>query len=135
MTAPPKAQGVRVDQFYTVAEARMDRWRSLLEEARSWDAAANHKPGEKERFREAVSSSFQELLQWEDFFAYPGKTLLKTLAEHIDSANATGATRLAQLIGAISPIGRVQIKVPSPSPTRYQEPVRKRRHTVLISKC
>jgi hypothetical protein len=30
---------VRLDQFFTVAEARQDRWRRLLTAARAWEAA------------------------------------------------------------------------------------------------
>ncbi len=31
---------VRLDQFFTVAEARQDRWRRLLTAARAWEVAA-----------------------------------------------------------------------------------------------
>lgn len=98
MNAPTKAPDVRVDQFYTVAEARFDRWRALLQAARAWEGATSLQPAEKEKCREAVSSSFQELSQWEDFFAYPGRPLLETLNERIESGDATGTTRLAQSI-------------------------------------
>jgi arginine decarboxylase len=99
MSAPTKAQDMQIDRFYTVAEARFDRWRSLLEAARSWERAANQ-PAETERHRERVSRSFHELRQWEDFFAYPGQALLKILGERINSGDATGTTRLAQSISA-----------------------------------
>src|SRR5215467_12997561 len=100
MSAPTKAQDAQIDRFYTVAEARFDRWRSLLEAARSWERAAHQQPAEKERHRDKVSRSFQELRQWEDFFAYPGQALLKILSERINSGDATGTTRLAQSISA-----------------------------------
>jgi arginine decarboxylase len=100
MGAPTKAQDAQVDRFYTVAEARFDRWRSLLQLARSWEGAANQQPAEREKHREAVSNSFQELRQWEDFFAYPGQTLLRALNERITSGDATGTSRLAQSISA-----------------------------------
>jgi arginine decarboxylase len=38
------------------------------------------------------------LRQWEDFFAYPGPTLIKTLEERIASGDATGTARLVQAI-------------------------------------
>jgi len=98
MSAPTKAPDVRVDQFYTVAEARFDRWRALLQAARRWEGATSLPPAEKEKCREAVSSSFQELAQWEDFFAYPGRPLLQALNERIESGDAAGTTRLAQSI-------------------------------------
>ena len=100
MNTPTKAEPARLDQFYTVTEARFDRWRSLLQAARAWEVAANQQSADKEAYREAVSGSFQELRQWENFFAYPGQALLKTLSECIDSNDATGTTRLAQLISA-----------------------------------
>src|SRR2546429_6526011 len=89
MSTTAKAPAARVDQFFTVAEARFDRWRSLLQAARVWEAAANRQPSEKEKQQEATSASFQELRQWEDFFAYPGEALLRTLGERITSGDAT----------------------------------------------
>src|SRR5438046_10617415 len=73
MTTAAKASDCRVDQFFTGAEARFDRWRSLLQAARAWEGAANQQRPEKEKYQAAVSASFAELRQWEDFFAYPGK--------------------------------------------------------------
>jgi len=93
-----KAVNVRVDQFFTVAEARFDRWRSLLQAARAWEAAANQQRSDKEKHQGAVSASFAELRQWEDFFAFPGPALLKTLEERIASGDASGTARLAQSI-------------------------------------
>jgi arginine decarboxylase len=90
----------RVDQFYTVAEARFDRWRALLQAARTWESWNKEDRANKETGQAAVSKSFQDLRQWEDFFAYPGSVLLKTLQERIDSNDATGTARLAQSISA-----------------------------------
>ena len=92
------APAARVDQFFTVAEARFDRWRSLLQAARVWEGVANRQPSEKEKQQAATSASFQELRQWEDFFAYPGDALLRTLGERIASGDATGTAHLAQSI-------------------------------------
>jgi arginine/lysine/ornithine decarboxylase len=90
----------RVDQFFTVAEGRLDRWRSLLQVARSWEASANQQDSEKANHASNALKQFQELLQWEDFFAYPGPVLLKTLSERIASGDASGTVRLAQSISA-----------------------------------
>ncbi|HET7205256.1 MAG TPA: hypothetical protein VFI95_01630, partial [Terriglobales bacterium] len=98
MTTAPKATGARVDQFFTVAEARFDRWRALLQAARIWEGVATRQPSEKEKHQAATSASFQELRQWEDFFAYPGESLLRTLGERIASGDATGSSLLAQSI-------------------------------------
>src|SRR5215472_3656676 len=98
MSTAPRAPAARVDQFFTVAEARFDRWRSLLQSARLWEAVAARQPSEKEKQQEATSATFQELRQWEDFFAYPGGALLGTLGERISSGDATGTAHLAQSI-------------------------------------
>jgi len=98
MSTAPKAAPARVDQFFTVTEARFDRWRSLLQSARLWEAAASRQPSEKEKHQTSTSASFQELRQWEDFFAYPGQVLLATLGERIGSGDAVATARLAQSI-------------------------------------
>src|SRR5438552_12866582 len=98
MSTTAKAPAARVDQFFTVAEARFDRWRSLLQAARVWVGAATRQPSEKEKQQAAASASFQELRQWEDFFAYPGEALLRTLGERITSGDATGTAHLSQSI-------------------------------------
>jgi arginine decarboxylase len=100
MNASTKGEAVRVDQFYTAAEARFDRWRSLLHAARAWERSANQQAVDREKYREAASGSFQELRVWEDFFAYPGQALMKTLSECIDSSDAKGTSRMAQSISA-----------------------------------
>ena len=115
MSTAPKAPAARVDQFFTVAEARFDRWRSLLQAARIWEAVADRQPSDEVNQQAVTSATFQELRQWEDFFAYPGAALLGTLGERIVSGDATGTAHLAQsisarfshiLIAATSPIGR-----------------------------
>jgi len=100
MTTAAKASDVRVDQFFTGAEARFDRWRSLLQAARAWEGATNQQRPEKEKYQAAVSAAFAELRQWEDFFAYPGQALLRTLSERISAGDAGGTTRLVQSLSA-----------------------------------
>jgi arginine decarboxylase len=100
MSTAPKAAPARVDQFFTGAEARFDRWRSLLQAARAWEGAASHQRPENEKYQAVVSTSLAELRQWEDFFAYPGQTLLKTLDERIASGDAGGTARLVQSLSA-----------------------------------
>src|SRR6201987_1480657 len=100
MSTPGKAHTAPVDQFFMVTEARFDRWRALLQAGRAWERSANQEQPNRRALQEVVSSSFQELLQWEDFFAYPGHALLRALQERIDSGDATGTVRLAQAISA-----------------------------------
>jgi arginine decarboxylase len=98
MSIAAKASDIRVDQFFTGAEARFDRWRSLLQAARAWEFAASQQRPDREKSRIAVSSSLEELCQWEDFFAYPGEGLLKTLRERIGSDDAVGTARMVQAL-------------------------------------
>jgi len=98
MSSTKSTKDVRVDQFFTGAEARFDRWRSLVQAARSWEGVGSQQSPNKEACQAGVSASFQELRQWEDFFAYPGHALLKTLSERIDAGDATGTVRLAQTL-------------------------------------
>src|SRR4030095_6057119 len=100
MSSPKSTKDVRVDRFFTGAEARFDRWRSLVQAARSWEGVGSQQSLSREASQAGVSASFQELRQWEDFFAYPGHALLKTLSERIDAGDATGTVRLAQTLSA-----------------------------------
>ncbi len=100
MSSATKVQDVQLDRFFTVAEARLDRWRSLLQSARSWEAAANQQRGEADNCKGSVSALFAELRQWEDFFAFPGPTLLKPLEECIAAGDAIGTVAMAQGISA-----------------------------------
>jgi arginine decarboxylase len=98
MNMATKASDVRVDQFFTGAEARFDRWRSLLQVARASEGAASQQRPEKEKYRATLSAALAELRQWEDFFAYPGQTLLRTLTDRIASGDLAGTARLTQSI-------------------------------------
>jgi arginine decarboxylase len=98
MNVAAKASDVQVDQFFTGTEARFDRWRSLLQAARAWEAAVGQQRPEKGKYLAGVSTSLAELRQWEDFFAFPGQALLRALEERVASGDPAGTTRLAQSI-------------------------------------
>ncbi len=87
----------RLDRFFTVAEARFDRWRRLLDAARAWQSPSATQAG-KEDCRTEVLAAFHELRQWEDFFAYPGSNTLATLEQRIAGGDASGTARLVQSI-------------------------------------
>jgi arginine decarboxylase len=89
-----------VDRFFTGAEARFDRWRSLLQASRAWERAASQSDREAKDRQATVSTLFLELRQWEHFFAYPGQRQLKTLEARIASGDAMGTVRLVQSISA-----------------------------------
>jgi arginine decarboxylase len=96
MTTKPE----RVDQFFTVPEARLDRWRGLLHAARTWESWELEQRPKRETAHANVATAFQDLRQWEDFFAYPGPALLKALEERIASRDVAGTSRLARSISA-----------------------------------
>ena len=100
MSSATRAENIQLDQFFTVAEARLDRWRSLLQAARTLEAAANQPRHELERCKETVSAALLELRQWEDFFAFPGAALLKTLQESVAAGDPIGTVGLVQKISA-----------------------------------
>ena len=100
MGSATKAQGIQLDRFFTVAEARLDRWRSLLQAARTWEASVNQPRHEVEKCKEAVLAAFVELRQWEDFFAFPGSALLKTLQESAAAGDPIGTVGMVQKISA-----------------------------------
>jgi arginine decarboxylase len=91
MSTAAGAPSIRVDQFFTAAEARFDRWRRLLDAGRAWEAG-------KEKDSNSTLAAFQELKQWEDYFAYPGPVLMRNLEESIASGDARRTVRLAQVI-------------------------------------
>ena len=90
-------QTVQLDQFFTVAEARHDRWRNLLSAARAWNMAKQQNAAAEAK-RDNVTTTFAELRQWEEFFAYPGPALLNAVKERISEGDATGTARLVQAI-------------------------------------
>jgi arginine decarboxylase len=93
------SEAPRVDQFLMATETRFDRWRRLLQEARAWERSTNQQSPNKEKYRAALTGHFSELLQWEDYFAYPGQELLASVEERIGSGDAAGAARLIRSVG------------------------------------
>jgi hypothetical protein len=60
MSTATNASVPRVDQFLMAAEARFDRWRALLQEARRWDRSTNQQTPGKDGHHAAVTKSFNE---------------------------------------------------------------------------
>ena len=82
-----------LDHFFSTSAARLDRWRELNAKAQAWAADAH---SGKRGARAAVEAALAELRALEDFFAFPGPRLMKTLAERIASDDALGAARLVR---------------------------------------
>src|SRR6478736_1392580 len=98
MSTTVNSPQVRSDQFFTVAEARHDRWRSLLSAARAWGSALEQHGPAAETKRSNFAAIFEDLRQWEDFFAYPGAALLQTIEERITEGDHAGTMRVVQAI-------------------------------------
>ena len=93
-TTSPAAQSV--DHFFSSSAARLDRWRELNAKAQTW--AAEARSGKRGGGRAATEAALAEVRALEDFFAFPGLRLMKTLAERISSDDALGVGRLARRI-------------------------------------
>jgi arginine decarboxylase len=80
----------RVDHFFSMPGARADRWRALHAAAQAWAKGSGSKA--------KVEAAFAELGAYEDYFAYPGRTLIAALSQRIESGEAEGAASLARRI-------------------------------------
>ena len=87
---------MNLDNFFAASAARMDRWRELNAKAQTWAAGA--RSGNPRGGRAAVETAFADVRALEDFFAYPGSRLLKTLADRIGAEDALGTARLVRRI-------------------------------------
>ena len=78
------------DHFFSIPGARVDNWRDLNAAARKW--ARGSVDGD------AVRQAFAVLIATEDYFAYPGRSLLAALGKRIASDDGVGAAALVQRI-------------------------------------
>jgi arginine decarboxylase len=83
-----------LDHFFSSSAARLDRWRELNAKAQTW--AAEAQGGKPREGRAAVEAALVELYALEDFFAYPGPRLMKSLAERISGDDALGVGRMVR---------------------------------------
>jgi arginine decarboxylase len=86
-----------LSNFFSAAEARMDRWSQLNTTARSWESAVKGgRPTEK--FKAEAATICDELGPLEALWAYPGPKLMGTLKERLVYSDAVGFARLTQKI-------------------------------------
>ena len=85
-----------LDHFFSSSAARLDRWRELNAKAQTW--AAEARSGKRGGGRAATEAALAEVRALEDFFAFPGVRLMKSLAERISGDDALGVGRLARRI-------------------------------------
>ena len=84
-------------EFFSAAEARIDRWRQLSAVVRAWQAAPARDAAGDALFTEAVAL-FAEVTPLEAFFAYPGPRLMAVTEQALTERNAGVAVRLIQHI-------------------------------------
>ena len=85
--------------FFSAAEARIDRWRQLSAVVRAWQAAPSLGNSSDALYTEAVVL-FTEVSPLETFFAYPGPRLMAATEQALTERNAGVAVRLIQHISA-----------------------------------
>jgi arginine decarboxylase len=97
--ASPNTEREAMDlvDFFSAAEARLDRWRRLLRIARSLAEASD---AQRERLRGDAEHRLAEIAPLEAFWAYPGPRLLGALRERLAAGDGTGAARLVQRISS-----------------------------------
>ncbi len=85
-----------VDNFFASSAARFDRWRELNAKAQTWAAGA--RGGNARSGRATVEAALAQVRPLEDFFAYPGARLMKTIADRVAADDALGAARLVRRV-------------------------------------
>mgnify|MGYP003501957185 CR=1 FL=1 len=120
--ASEKKQSPRLDYLLAASSARMDRWRELNARALAWAAGAR---GE----RAAVEAALAEVLPLEDFFAYPGPRLLKTLADRVAADDAYGA------IATTAATGKRPTTPPITCPTAFRSRLAASRTGPISRRC
>src|SRR5687767_11430719 len=85
--------------FFSAAEARIDRWCEMNTVGRAWEAAgAPGQPGDK--LHAQAAQLLGEISPMENYWAYPGSRLMATVRETLDEANAAVFARLVQKISS-----------------------------------
>ncbi|WP_313621098.1 decarboxylase [Achromobacter sp.] len=82
----------QLDHLFSNSAARLDRWRDLNAKAQTW--AAEARSGKSGSGAAPVQEALAELRPMENYFAYPGVRLLRTLDDRIADGDAMGTARL-----------------------------------------
>jgi len=85
--------------FFSAAEARIDRWREMRAAGRAWETAVARGQSD-ERFHADAARLLSDVAALEDYWAYPGARLMGTVGEALTERNAGMFTRLVQKISA-----------------------------------
>src|SRR4030095_6723658 len=84
--------------FFSAAEARIDRWRELTAIGRAWEAAVSRGQAAASAHADA-SRLLADVAVLEEYWAYPGSRLMAGVAEAVKDRNAAV---FARLVGKIS---------------------------------
>ena len=84
-----------LNQFFSAADARIDRWRTLNRIARALAAADGASVA---KLRDEAQAVFSDLAPIEELNGYPGTTLMGEVLERQKTGDFTGLARLAQRI-------------------------------------
>ena len=90
----PSEGPANLNQFFSAAEARVDRWRTLNRIARGLTTAGSP----IDRLRDQATAALAELVPIEDLNGYPGPHLMSQVQERLQTADWTGLARLVQRI-------------------------------------
>ncbi len=95
--ASPRPPAGGFSQFFSAAEARIDRWRELNRIARALSGA-----GAAPALQQAASAALAEIAPLEEFNGYPGPHLFARVHERLQAGDAVGFARLvARVSGAL----------------------------------
>jgi arginine decarboxylase len=86
---------MEISNFFSAAEGRLDRWRTLHRIAKS---LAGFDGGDREALRQEAQKLLAEMGPIEDFCGYPGPRLMVQLHERLQTGDWTGLARLVQRI-------------------------------------
>ena len=86
-----------LNDFFSAAEARTDRWRQICATVRAWQAATTHSDAEERLFGDAFRL-FGESAALEAFYAYPGPRLMAALEQSLAERNAGVCSHLVNQV-------------------------------------
>jgi arginine decarboxylase len=93
-TIAKKETGKGLGGYFSIAQARVDRWRAVHRLARTLAAGS----AESDALRAKALEQLKELAPFEELCGYPGPALMATLHERLQTGDWQGFARLAQRI-------------------------------------
>ena len=84
-----------LEDFFSASDARNDRWRALNVAAHEWATDGAGKSNAQKR----VLALFNELAPIEDYWAFPGPMLMRSLKEALDAQDPNVVAHLTRKIG------------------------------------